>query len=153
MVVTARSRHHLQEFDGCSEKSSEPFRSILNTKAFTEVFLLRGDSRRTVVRVAHPRGNASSLFPIPEEVRQLARIHTENSINTLAEIMMDDTKAETVRAHCADILLNRGWGKPKEHIEVGPNMDLVTLLTGMKRVSNDTSPLELAHEVVNDDGE
>lgn len=47
-------------------------------------------------------------------VRDLARIHTEDAIRVLAEIM-NDVDAEAVqRVKAAEALLNRAWGRPPE---------------------------------------
>jgi len=45
-------------------------------------------------------------------VQDLARQHTEQAINTLAEIMNNEDVAPPARIAAAEALLNRGWGKP-----------------------------------------
>ena len=58
MGVTAGSRHNLHEIGGRVEKPSEPLRCILHTEALPKMFLLGGNSRRTVVGVTHACGDA-----------------------------------------------------------------------------------------------
>ena len=45
----------------------------------------------------------------------MARAHTELAIQTLAGIARNGD-SEQARAHCADLLLNRGWGRPVQPV-------------------------------------
>lgn len=42
---------------------------------------------------------------------EAARRHTQAAVTTLARFM-HSAKDEALRVHCAELLLNRGWGKP-----------------------------------------
>jgi hypothetical protein len=46
------------------------------------------------------------------QLDSLARAYTEQAIQTIGGIMMTGTE-ESSRLRAADILLDRGWGKPK----------------------------------------
>ena len=46
------------------------------------------------------------------EVRELAREHTPEAVNTLAEIMLDKDAPPAARISAATALLDRGYGRP-----------------------------------------
>jgi hypothetical protein len=60
----------------------------------------------------------------------LARSYTETAIKTLAGIMMEQTSPPMTRIVAAKVLLDRGWGKPKEmhHSEVDDNKTLLKVV-------------------------
>ena len=65
----------------------------------------------------------------------LAREHTEQAINTLAEVMVDPFAENRERLTAANSLLDRGHGKPNQAIIAVPgNRELAALLAQM---SND----------------
>ncbi len=49
-------------------------------------------------------------------VRDLAKIHTEDAIRVLAEIMIDPKADPAPRTRAAEALLNRAWGRPPEDL-------------------------------------
>jgi hypothetical protein len=52
-------------------------------------------------------------------VRDLARQHSVKAINRIAEMLDSENGKEVIAAAIA--LLDRAWGKPKEHVELsGP---------------------------------
>src|SRR6478735_6047726 len=59
-------------------------------------------------------------------IQSLARSYTRTAIKTLAGIMMEQTSPPMARIVAAKVLLDRGWGKPKEmhHSEVDDNKTL-----------------------------
>ncbi len=58
------------------------------------------------------------------EVRELARQHTIEAIETLVEIMRHGSP-DRVRVEAARVLLDRAWGRPTEHVELqGPRIVL-----------------------------
>ncbi len=50
-------------------------------------------------------------------VRELARMHTEDAVTTLVEIMNDASEKGAARVAAAQALLDRGYGKPTQAIE------------------------------------
>ena len=62
----------------------------------------------------NPGGRSPRIGPNGETAAQLARVHTADAIKTLA----DGLKAPEwqVRVACSQALLDRGWGKPTEHV-------------------------------------
>lgn len=51
------------------------------------------------------------------EVRELARQHTKAAIQALADIMADGDK-DAARVAAAEALLNRGWGRPEQAVQL-----------------------------------
>ena len=54
----------------------------------------------------------------PTDIRSLARSHTKNAIKTLAGIMNEPKANTSARVAAAQALLDRGWGKPKQDVDV-----------------------------------
>ena len=57
---------------------------------------------------ANPAGRPKGSMSL---VKRLAREHTAEAIETLVDIMRNGSK-QTDRAHCAEVLLDRAWGRP-----------------------------------------
>lgn len=51
-----------------------------------------------------------------DEIKHLARQHTESAIRTLAGIMNQEGSSESARVAAANSLLDRGWGKAAQII-------------------------------------
>ena len=52
----------------------------------------------------------------PTQIKSLARSHTETAVNVLAGIMNQTDAPPAARVAAAGQLLDRGWGKPTQHI-------------------------------------
>ncbi len=63
-------------------------------------------------------GNPKGRPPIIREVQELAKEHTPDAINTLYEIMTDKRINGSARVQAATQLLDRGWGRPKQSVDV-----------------------------------
>ncbi len=63
------------------------------------------------------------------EVEALAAEHTVSSIKTLVEIRDDLMQPGVVRARCAEYLIDRAWGRPRQSIEatIDPSVGLRAL--------------------------
>lgn len=73
----------------------------------------------------------------PTEIRSLARKHTELALRTLKEICSSKKAMPSARVTAAVALLDRGWGKPEQHIDVTnkpmrelSDAELVAIATG-----------------------
>lgn len=53
------------------------------------------------------------------EIRSLARSHTKSALRVLAGIMNEKEAPHSSRVAAACALLDRGWGKPAQSVEVG----------------------------------
>ena len=69
--------------------------------------------------------NPTPKKKLPLDLGSLARAYTERAIQTLAGVLENSTE-ESNRIRAADILLDRGWGRPKQ--------DNTTTLQGEVRV-------------------
>jgi hypothetical protein len=96
-------------------------------------------------------------------IESLARAYTNTAIKTLAGIMMEQTSPPMARIMAAKVLLDRGWGKPKEmhHSEVDDNKTLLKVVNEIVHVHEtreqiefrDQTPLlELTPEDTDDNG-
>jgi hypothetical protein len=67
-------------------------------------------------------GNPGGRPKVVAEVRELARAHTGEAVATLVSIMTNPKCAPAARVSAANALLDRGYGKPLQHItgEGGP---------------------------------
>jgi|SRR5215469_14454147 len=54
----------------------------------------------------------------PTEIRSLARKHTHLAIRTLRHVAAQHDAPPAARVAAANALLDRGWGKPEQHVEV-----------------------------------
>jgi ubiquinone biosynthesis protein UbiJ len=61
-------------------------------------------------------GNPNGRPKVVKDVQDLARQHTLDAIDTLARIMGDEEAAPAARVAAANAILDRGYGKPAQHI-------------------------------------
>jgi hypothetical protein len=76
-------------------------------------------------RIEELQGNSADQIA---DVRDLARKHTAVAVETLAEIMNDIDAPKSARVQAATSILDRGWGKAPQTIEMEPTpYDSLTL--------------------------
>ena len=56
----------------------------------------------------------------PADIRSLARNHTAKALSTLASIMNQRKAPAAARVAAAQALLDRGWGKPTQPVDMRP---------------------------------
>lgn len=66
----------------------------------------------------NPGGRSPRVGPNGETIAQLARAHTADAIATLVEICNNKGVEPRDRVSAANAILDRGWGKPKESVEL-----------------------------------
>ena len=54
----------------------------------------------------------------PIEIRSMARQHTEHALRVLYQIMNDERAHHSARISAAQYLLDRGWGKAPQSLEI-----------------------------------
>lgn len=54
----------------------------------------------------------------PTEIRSLARSYTEKALKVLAGIMQQEEAPPAARVSAAVALLDRGWGKPQQTVDM-----------------------------------
>jgi|SRR5579864_589220 len=72
-------------------------------------------------------GNPGGRPKIVAEVRDLARRHTASAIETLVHIMQHGDK-DAARVAAAQALLDRGWGKAVQSLDVAGDTSLRIIL-------------------------
>lgn len=70
----------------------------------------------------------------PTDIRSLARSHTETALKTLAGIMQQSDAPPAARVSAATALLDRGWGKPQQTVD----------MTVRRQIAKDLADDELA---------
>src|SRR6516162_1904807 len=77
-------------------------------------------------------------------IESLARSYTDAAIKTLAGIMMEPNCQPMARVAAAKVLLDRGWGKPKEmrHSEVDDNKTLLKVVNEIVHVYETREEIE-----------
>lgn len=70
-------------------------------------------------QVSNPKGRE----PIIREVQALAKQQTELAVNTLVEIMTNEKTNGSARVQAAVALLDRGWGRPKQSVDIKVDHD------------------------------
>ena len=63
-------------------------------------------------------GNPAGGKPMHQHAGALARAHTAEAIETLVAAMRSKQAGWNIRVTAANSLLDRGWGKPKEHVSI-----------------------------------
>ena len=58
------------------------------------------------------------MAKLPTDIKALARVHTDTALRTLAKIMTTEDAPPAARVAAAQCLLDRGWGKAAQFVEV-----------------------------------
>ena len=75
---------------------------------------MKGGKREGVGR---KRGNPNKATA---SIREAAQQYTETAIQTLVEVMSDETAPHSARVSAANSLLDRGYGRPRQELELKP---------------------------------
>ena len=70
----------------------------------------------------------------PTDIRSLARSHTQLAIRTLVGIAAQRSASDSSRVAAATALLDRGWGKPKQELELNQEVT-ISLADSLARIS------------------
>ena len=93
-------------------------------------------------------GNPKGMEPGVGHVRELARQHTEESIEKLVEIMRDESAPPSAQGAAANALLDRGWGRPDQAVSIDQGQSLLSILDELERRAD---LKEIEGEVVDND--
>jgi hypothetical protein len=66
----------------------------------------------------NPGGRSPRVGPNGETLCQLARAHTAEALAVLVEVANDKKQIAFARIQAASAILDRGWGKAKESVEL-----------------------------------
>jgi hypothetical protein len=86
----------------------------------------------------------------------LARAHTREAIETLVSIMSSPKAAPAARVSAANALLDRGYGKPPQHITGEGGLSFVVRLpepakTAEEWLATIDKPMLVSHSLAHDD--
>lgn len=76
----------------------------------------------------NPGGKAPIVTSDGKSITEIAREHTQDAINTLASICKTPTEPAAARVSAAQHLLDRGWGRPKQDIDLNAKVTHETWL-------------------------
>lgn len=74
-------------------------------------------------------GNPSGRPKVVAHVKELAKVHTEAAIKTLAEVMGNPEAPPHARVKASEVLLDRAWGKAETTATVNVSRDVRDLST------------------------
>lgn len=87
----------------------------------------------------NPGGRSPRIGPNGETAAQLARMHTALAVQTLADVLESPKAPAIAKVAAANALLDRGWGKAKETIDLDANLSGGVPIIQIVRVSADVS--------------
>jgi hypothetical protein len=73
---------------------------------------------------------------VTKDIREMAREHAVTALNTLVEIMINGEKTSD-RKDAANSLLDRGFGRPGQHIELDADVRQDVLVTAIDLIGKD----------------
>lgn len=76
----------------------------------------------------NPSGRPKHVLVDGKSVADLAREHTGRALAVLIEVMENSEAAEAARVSAANSVLDRGWGKPKQDMDLNIKADRATIL-------------------------
>ncbi len=68
-------------------------------------------------------GNPSGRPKVPEEVKAAFREHTQQALDTLVSIIESESAKDADRIRAAEVILDRGWGKPVQGVDVDASIE------------------------------
>lgn len=89
----------------------------------------------------NPSGRPRVLLPDGRSLSDLAKDHTQAAIDTLIEVATDKAAPSAARVGAASAILDRGWGKPMQSVE----------LTGEDGGPVQVTRIELVAQPINND--
>ena len=95
-------------------------------------------------QVSNPKGRT----PIIREVQALAKEQTELAVNTLVEIMTSEKTTGSARVQAAVALLDRGWGRPKQSVDIKVDHDASGLAAALDALQARERAVALAPPVI-----
>jgi len=92
------------------------------------------DKRRDPATGKFLPGNKSGGRPrLPEELKEAFRAKSTDALNVLVRIVNDQGAKDTDRIRAAEIILDRGYGKPQSSVEIdATNIPQVIFVGGDK---------------------
>jgi len=80
-------------------------------------------------------GNPSGRPAIVHEVKELAREHTTEAIQTLVKVMVDETAPPAARVAAANSVLDRGYGRAPQTLDVNVKQSVGEFIAECQRLA------------------
>jgi hypothetical protein len=96
-------------------------------------------------------GNPGGMPKGVAEVKRLAQTHTADAIGALVRVLKTG-ESESAIVAAATALLDRGFGKPTQHIEADVRQSLVSILAGLGAGQEDAPEMEGERPSLRDGG-
>ncbi|CAO4185300.1 DUF5681 domain-containing protein [Methylorubrum extorquens] len=80
-------------------------------------------------------GNPKGRPPVIREVKELARDKTELAVETLVQIMTNEKMNGSARVQAAVAILDRGWGRPKQSIDMKVDHEATGLAAAIRAMT------------------
>lgn len=65
-----------------------------------------------------PGNSGGGRKPLPEDLRERFQTAGPEALDTLLAVMRNKKARAADRIHAAEIILDRGWGKPRQAVEI-----------------------------------
>jgi hypothetical protein len=99
---------------------------------------MRGGSKKGERRGGRKKGTPNAVKSDQRErLSQLARVYTQEALDRLVKLMR--SKDENVAIRAVDIMLDRGWGRAAQTLDIGNKED-----KPFRTINSEMSPAEAA---------
>lgn len=71
----------------------------------------------------NPSGRPKKLLPDGRSLSDLAKDYTSDAVQALVDVLSGDGAPHAARVSAATALLDRGWGKPSQSVELTGDAD------------------------------
>ena len=92
----------------------------------------------------NPNGRPKHKLPDGRPVSELARDYSERALTVLIDVMEDAEASKAARVSAAEAVLDRGWGKPKQDMDINVKTDRAEILERAR----ERGPWRLDHSLI-----
>jgi hypothetical protein len=85
-------------------------------------------------------GNPRGRTPVSAEIRDLARAHAPEMFSVLVAIAKDRKASASARVAAANAVLDRGWGKPQQDMNLSGGVTLLELVRASMAIEEASGP-------------
>lgn len=96
-------------------------------------------------RSGNPGGRSPRLTPDGRSLTELCRANTVDAVNTLKELMLNAGVEPKDRITAAIALLDRGWGKPTEKVDMEARVEQLGVPVIQFLCYDDERPADTTH--------
>lgn len=82
----------------------------------------------------NPKGRPKVLLADGRSLSDVAKAHTQSAIDTLVSIATDEEAPHAARVSASTAILDRGWGRPAQSVEVTGADGGPVMVTEVRRI-------------------